>query len=214
MKYDLERARRAVEYLVATPYFPHRVKGLRNEVTKPRAKPYKDDAEPLNELLVIGRQNLQAMENLIAVAEYKRDNDRGEYQRKYMADMRRRHKLAAQLEERNTGHRMTLDERKDFALEIQAEWMEERDSYVARRQAQYIAQFNTEPGFEDKRAFIEQFWEIRERELEAMLSEPSSPEHSLRKRKRVVQVNPAGVSLTSSSAMAEAFKNLLKNRPK
>jgi hypothetical protein len=209
MEYNIERARRAVEYLVNTPYFPHRVRGLRGNVKKPRALPYKDEEEVLNELLVIGRQSLQAMENLIAMAEYKRDVDRVGYQRQYMADMRRRQRKAAQLEERRIGRKMNLDERVAFAHEVQGVWMEERDAYILKRVAQFKTQYQEEPTFDDKRAFIDQFWEIKEKELDAMLAEPVAPATNLfRKRKRVVQVSEP------DTAMSAALKKLIDNPKK
>jgi len=202
MKYDQNRARQAVKYLVETPYFPHRVRGLRTEVKRPRALPYTDEAEVLNELLVIGRQNLQAMENLIAVAAYKRDDDRNEYQRLYMAAQRKRFRMAVELEERRTGHKMGLDERTRFAHEVQALWLEERDAYVESRTVQVKQQFGEYPTHEDKKAFIEVFWQNKAAELQAMLAETPRPDHNLRKRRRVVQVTAPSAPNT---AMAQAF---------
>lgn len=208
MKYDTERARAAVQYLVDTPYYPHRVKGLRTEVQRPRALPYKGEEEVLNELLVIGRQNLQAMENLIAVAEYKRNRTRGDYQRQYMADSRRRHRLAVQLEERRTGRKMDLDERVNFGQEIQDIWMSERDVYLAKRRDAFFIQFKEEPTHEDTRNFIAQFWEQKEKELQFMLNEPPSKEHNLRNTRIKM------VATATNTAIAAAFQKVVAKHKK
>jgi hypothetical protein len=102
MDYNKARVREAVQYLVGSSYFHHHVTKLRSSVEKPRSMPFKDDAEALNELLVIGRQNLDAMENLISVAEFKR-GDKNEYQREYMAAKRQRDRKVCELEELMTG---------------------------------------------------------------------------------------------------------------
>jgi hypothetical protein len=209
ISYDLERAKAAVEYLVHVPYFPHKVRGLRTEVKRKRALPYKDeagDAEVLNELLVIGRQNEQAMENLIAVAAFKRDQDRNAYQRQYMAAQRRRFKIAVELEERRTGAKLGLDERNRLAHEVQAIWLAERDEYVERRAAQWVAQHGGEISYEDKRLFIEQFWDTKNQELQAMLSEIPNESHVIRKRRRTVTV------AAPASAVGQALQKAIDSR--
>jgi hypothetical protein len=119
--YDLERARKAVQFLVDSSYFAHHIKKLRSTVHKPRSMPFKDDSEVLNELLTIGRQNLQAMENLIQVAEIKRD-DRNAYQRQYMAAKRQRDRKVIELEEVMVGKRLSVDERAKVLLRQYGVW--------------------------------------------------------------------------------------------
>jgi hypothetical protein len=203
ISYDQQRAKAAVEYLVNTTYFPHRVRGLRTEVKRPRALPYKGDEEVLNELLVIGRQSEQAMENLIAVAEFKRDQDRNAYQRQYMAAQRRRFRWAVELEERRTGAKLGLDERNRLAHEVQAIWLEERDAYVERRAEQWIAQHGGEVSYDDRRIFIEQFWDQKNQELQAMLSEVPSADHVIRKKRRTVTVS------TPTTVMGQALQKAI-----
>ncbi|TDN70475.1 hypothetical protein [Paraburkholderia sp. BL10I2N1] len=210
MKYDLERARLAVEYLISTQYFPQRVKGLRHAVRKPRALPYSGEAEPLNELLVIGRQNEQAMENLISVAQYKRGaQSRGEYQRRFMKQQRDRWAKAVQLEERLFGKKLSLDERNILTREVQATWMEERDAYIEMRAAQQKIQFGTDASFEDRHMFIDQFWDRKDKELDAMLNESPAQSHHIRRKKRTVVVKENN----KDGAMQQAFKKLI-DRPK
>jgi hypothetical protein len=98
LRYDIERARTAVQYLVDSPYFKHHVKRLRNVVSRPRALPFDGDSETLNELLVLGRQNLEAMENLISVAEFKR-GAKGSYMSGFMRAKRERDRKLILIEE-------------------------------------------------------------------------------------------------------------------
>lgn len=205
MKYDLERARLAVEYLVRSRYFPQHVRGLRSAVKKPRALPYTGDEEVLNELLIIGRQSLQAMENLVAVAKVKRDDDRGEYQRRFMKEQRDRWRKLFKLEERATGRKLTLDERDRLAKEAQQQWLEERDAYIEARNTQFKIQYNAEASFEDRLGFIATFWDNKVKELDAMLAEPPSQEHRIKRKKRTVVVSEP----TDNTAMKLALKKLI-----
>lgn len=208
MKYDLERARLAVEFLVNARYFPQHVRGLRAAIKKPRALPYKDDEEVLNELVVIGRQSEQAMENLIAVAKFKRKDDRGEYQRKFMKEQRDRWRKVYRLEERVTGRKLGLDERDRLAKEAQAQWLEERDAYIQTRTEQLRIQHDAEPTHEDRLAFISQFWANKDAELDAMLAEPPAQEHRIKRKKRVVVVQ----STEDDTAMKAALKKLIDTK--
>jgi hypothetical protein len=205
MKYDLERARLAVEFLVGSRYFPQHVRGLRSAVQRPRALPYKGDEEVLNELLIIGRQSEQAMENLIAVAKFKRDDDRGEYQRRFMKEQRERWRKLFKLEERATGRKLTLDQRDQLAKEAQSQWVEERDAYIAARTAQYKIQYDVDVTFENRLGFIAQFWENKGKELDAMLAEPPSQEHRIKKKKRTVVIQTP----EDDTAMKLALKKLI-----
>lgn len=172
---------------------------------KPRALPYKDDEEVLNELLIIGRQHPQALENLIAVAKFKRDDDRGEYQRRFMKEQRDRWRKLFKLEERATGRKLTLDERDRLAKEAQAQWLEERDAYIEARTAQFKIQYGAEVSFEDRLGFIAQFWDNKVKELDAMLAEPPSQEHRIKRKKRTVVV----AEPTDETAMKLALKKLI-----
>lgn len=121
MKYDPMRARLAVQFLVDSPYFHHHIVKLRSALRRPRSLPFKDSAEVLNELLVIGRQSPDALENLIEVAESKRSN-RNEYQRDYMAKKRQRERHAIELEEVRQGRSLSLDERIQVLHSYQQAW--------------------------------------------------------------------------------------------
>jgi hypothetical protein len=161
IKYDLQRAKRAVQYLVDTSYFTHHLRKIRSTLVKPRALPFKDDSEVLNELLVIGRQNVQALENLIEVAEFKRD-DKNEYQRKYMAAKRQRDTKVIKLEEMLQGKKLTLDERKNVLLKQYEVWEKERKAYLEAHQ---------DMAWADRNAAIRKFWAKKEADVDELIHE-------------------------------------------
>ncbi len=159
--YDLARARQAVQYLVDSSYFRHHVTKLRNTVGRPRAMPFKEDAECLNELLVVGRQNGQAMENLIAVAEFKRGG-KNEYQREYMAAKRKRDRKVFQLEELMTGKKLSAAQRTALLKRQYVVWNKERDAFLKSK---------GELAWAQKNQALAQFWERKEHELDALITE-------------------------------------------
>jgi hypothetical protein len=188
IEYNAERARAAVQFLVNSSYFPHHLKKLRSVVKRPRAMPFKDEAEPLNELLLIGRQSVEAMEALIQVAEFKRGGDeaRKAYMREFMAAKRRRDRKVIELEEKLVGRPMGLDERNGVLLRQYQVWHKERD--------QLLAKLGDRVEWAEKNAAIKQFWAAKEREVEALLDEASKMEKTVqRKRVVVVEAKPAGV---------------------
>jgi len=178
IKYDLQKAKRAVQYLVDTSYFPHHLRKLRSTLSKPRALPFKDEAEALNELLVIGRQNPQAMENLIEVAEFKRD-DKNEYQRKYMAAKRQRDAKVIKLEEMLQGKKLSLDERKNVLIKQYEVWEKERKEYL---------ESHKDAAWADRNAAIRKFWAKKEADVDALINEAQTAVMQHKKRKYTVVV--------------------------
>lgn len=160
MKYNPERARRAVQFLVDSPYFHHHVVKLRGALRRPRSLPFKGEAEPLNELLVIGRQNADALENLIEVAESRRSN-RNDYQRDYMAKKRERERHAVELEEALSGEPLSLEARVDVVRRYSHAWN--------ARKAAFLAKHGDLPWLE-RNKLIRDFWEEVNAELVARLS--------------------------------------------
>lgn len=170
--YDVHRARRAVQYLVNSSYAHHHIKKLRNTVERPRSLPFKEAAEALNELLRIGRQNHQAMENLIAVAEYKRGG-KNDYQREYMAAKRKRDRKVWQLEELMTGKELSPAARKTVLERQYRVWNKERDKLLKSNEGK--------PWLERNEA-IRNFWERKEQEIDALTQE--ARKNGLTKRRR------------------------------
>lgn len=180
--YNLDRARSAVQYLVDSPYFHHHVVKLRTASKRPRAMPFKEDSEVLNELVAIGRQSLEALENLIEVAEAKR-SDRNDYQRQYMAAKRRRERLAVELEEALEGRKLDLRERIEVLQRQYKVWNKEKSAHLARAGGAQL-------GWNERNAAIKQFWDAKDAELLALIAEAKQrgPIHKGAAAKRVVRV--------------------------
>ena len=167
--YDTDRARQAVQFLAASSYFSKHVLKLRTALRRPRAMPYKGDNEFLNELVVIGRQSKQAFENLVHVAETKRD-DRNDYQRQFMATKRRRDRKVIALEELRTGEMLRYDERLRVLTKQYGVWNAEKAAVLARYH---------DCSWAERNEHLRVFWEEKERELdeaiEAARLQPKQP---------------------------------------
>jgi hypothetical protein len=188
MEYDIQRAKQALEFLTETPYFSHYTKRLKALMGRPRALPYKEEAEPLNELLIIGRQSPQALDNLLDAVQFKR-GDRNSYQREYMAAKRSRERKVAQLESLLRGRELKLDERRDLLLKQYDIWNREKDAFLAARSTEHRAQFNEDPDWQARNAYTKRFWEIKDDELDALLQEATRTlAQTTVKRKRLVVV--------------------------
>ena len=174
VSYDLARARAAVQFLVDSSYFHQHVRKLRTAVVRPRAMPFTGEAEPLNELLVIGRQNAQALENLIGVAEFKRDG-RNEYQRHYMAAKRQRDRKVIEFEERVLGKKLAPEAKLQVLQRQYATWNRERDAFIKAM---------GEVSWPERNERLKDFWDRKEREIDALIEEAKA--HGPVKRKREV----------------------------
>ena len=191
VQYDLQRARQAVQILVDSPYCQHHIRRLRSTVKRPRALPFADALEPLNELLVLGRQNPAALENLIAVAELKR-GDRNDYQRQYMAAKRVRDRKVIALEELMTGKRQDAEMRLELLQRQYAVWNREKAAFLKQFEAL---------SWEERNQHTKEFWARREAEIDALM-EVARSRGGPTKRKRVVQVSP-------ETAFGEKLKKVL-----
>jgi hypothetical protein len=180
IRYDLVRARLAVQFLVDSSYFHHHITKLNTTIAKPRSMPFKGDAEVLNELLVIGRQNRQAMQNLIEVAEIKRGG-RNEYQKLYMAAKRQRDRKVVELEQLMTGRKLSPDERTKVLQRQYVVWNKERDQFL-----------NTvgDLSWAAKNEQVRQFWERKEREIDALAAEARTAGPIKRKYRVKVEQTP------------------------
>lgn len=193
IEYDLARARLAVQFLVDSSYFHHHIKKLRTTVEKPRSMPFKDDAEVLNELLVIGRQNSAAMENLIGVAEFKRSS-KNDYQRNYMATKRQRDRKVFELEELMTGKALTQDARTKVLRRQYEVWNKEKTAYLKGL---------GEVAWIERNEATRKFWERKEHELDALIAEAKASGPIKRKYRVVVPKEPKtafGKALASAVA--------------
>jgi len=159
--YDIKRMRQAVQLLVDTPYFRHHLIKLRSTVLKPRALPFKDKVEVLNELLIVGRQSIEAMENLIQVAEFKR-TDRNDYQRVFMANKRKRERKLIALIQARTGQTLSLDERLALLLAYSEAWRLEKEAFLQSLGAMT---------WEDRNAHTAEFWQLIDAEIDDAISD-------------------------------------------
>lgn len=193
IQYDVARARQAVQFLVDSSYFHHHIKKLRNTVTKPRALPFKEDAEVLNELLVIGRQNVTAMENLISVAEFKRGG-KNDYQREYMAAKRKRDRKVLELEELMTGKKLSNEQRTRVIKRQYDVWNKEREQYLSKK---------GDLAWAEKNEAIRSFWDLKERELDVLMTEARASGPVKRKYK-------VEVAKTPKTGFGKALANAMK----
>lgn len=203
--YDTQRAKDAVQYLVDTPYFQHHLKRLRSTVGRPRSLPFRGDAEPLNELLRIGRQNLEAMENLIHVAEFKR-SDRNTYQRQYMAQKRARDHKVIELEQLLQGRKLNLDKRHAVLVKQYELWNKERDQFLAARSEEYEQDHDEKPDWMTMNRFRQMFWDTKDQELDALIAEANKVlAGRVAHRKRVVTVERPAKDTSLRRAMLAAL---------
>jgi hypothetical protein len=197
IEYNAERVRLAVQFLVDSSYFLHHTKKLRSTVKKKRSLPFKEDAECLNELLVVGRQSEPAMEALIEVAAFKRPG-RNDYQREFMAAKRRRDRKVLELEEALVGRQLGLDERNDVLLRQYDIWNREKNTLLAKL---------GEVDWTERNAAIRDFWTGKEAELDGLIEEAKKTLNKTATRKRVVVVEqePQGV-------LGSKLKEVLQDR--
>jgi hypothetical protein len=208
IEFDPNRARTAVQFLVDCGALPQYTKGLRTNVKRPRAYPYKDDAEPLNELLKIGRQDMQVFENLLALAEVK-VGSRNDYQRHYVAARRARERMALRLEALIAGKALNADEKRECLYRFYQQWNKDKADYITNREAEFVAEFDQEPSWQAKNTFAAEFWAQVDTELADLLKEAEETLDKTVKRKRVVLVPPKPPKPT---AMREAFSKYMSNR--
>lgn len=202
IEYNAERVRQAVQYLVDSSYFLHHTKKLRSTVKKKRSMPFKDDAECLNELLVVGRQSEPAMEALIEVAAFKRPG-RNDYQREFMAAKRRRDRKVLELEEALVGRQLGLDERNQVLLRQYDIWNKEKADMLAKL---------GEVDWAEKNAAIKEFWSAKESEVDALTAEAKkslAQKSVARKRVVVVEQQP---STQLGSKLKEALQDRLRGQ--
>lgn len=197
IEYNAERVRQAVQFLVDSSYFMHHTKKLRSTVKKKRSMPFKDDAECLNELLVVGRQSEAAMEALIEVAAFKRPG-RNDYQREFMAAKRRRDRKVLELEEALVGRPLGLDERNQVLLRQYDIWNKEKASLLAKL---------GDAEWTERNATIRDFWVVKEKEIDALTEEAKKSLQKTVARKRVVLVEP-----TPTSQLGAKLKEALQDR--
>lgn len=186
VNYDLVKAKKAVQLLVDSTYFTHHTRKLRSAIKRPRCLPFKDKLEPLNTLVVIGRQSEAAMENLIALAAFKRE-DHNDYQRKFMAVKRQRERRVIALQEKMRKTKLNVEQRRQVLTEQYEQWAREKDTFIQASYNAYTTQFGEHPGWSQKNEFIKDFWAIKDMELSMMEDQAALLESTVfAPKKRVV----------------------------
>lgn len=176
VRYDVARAQKALQFLVDSPYGMRHIQRIKALVEKPRAMPFQDEADSLNELLVIGRQSREALDKLIDVVEYKR-RSRGSYQRDFMATKRARERKVVQLESLLREKNLNLDERMLVLRQYYDKWNVEKDAFVAAR----------EPGsWMERNEVIREFWTSVDENLDKRLAAAREQEARIVHRKHVI----------------------------
>lgn len=199
IEYNAERVRQAVQFLVDSSYFLHHTRKLRSTVKKKRALPFKDEAECLNELLVVGRQSETAMEALIEVAAFKRPG-RNDYQRDFMAAKRRRDRKVLELEEALVGRQLGLDERNAVLHRQYDIWNKEKATMLDKL---------GEGEWAERNAAIKEFWVAKEKEIDALTEEAKKSLGKTVQRKKMVIVAPPP---EPASAFGLKLKEALQDR--
>ena len=161
MQYDVNRAKYALQFVVKSPYHSQLWRKVEAAAKKPRAMPFKDDQEPLNELVHIGRQSKAALDNLRVIIDRKRKG-KNDYQRQYMEAKRRRDRKFIKLQELILGHAMTTDERRRALVEQYEHWHQGRDELLARL---------SEVSWDERNARLRDYWADIERDLDEALTE-------------------------------------------
>ena len=159
IEYSLARAKAAVQLLVEVSHFNDYVNTLKKNVARPRAFPYKDDKEVINELLVVGRQSLKALDNLIAIAAFKRgepSDKKNEYQREFMAAKRKRDKALCNLEETITGKTLSAEKRRMLLLKQYQRWNAEKEKHLS---------LCGDVSWTERNAVIKDFWYSKDLEI-------------------------------------------------
>ncbi len=192
--YDLKRAKLAIQYLVNATFSSHHIRKIWTAVGKPRSLPFKDDLEHLNELVVIGRQSIQALKNLLELVEFKRD-DAGAYMREFMRAKRRRDAKYLALWILENGRKLDRDEQRQVLIEKYFEWHEKKREFL-------------EPygkiSYEERNALYKQFWAEMEKELDTKLEkvEEAYASFNLNKRK----------NLHGGNYQTESFERIITKR--
>jgi len=161
MHYDVNRAKYAIQYIVKSPYHSQLWRKVEAAVKKPRAMPFRDDQEPLNELIHIGRQNKGALANLRRLADSKRKT-KTDYQREFMEAKRRRDRKYLKLQQLIAGTPMSLDEQREALVQQYVTWHSDRDRLLDSLEG---------VSWDDRNRELRKFWTDIERELDEAIQE-------------------------------------------
>jgi hypothetical protein len=159
--YNVNRARHALQYVVRSPYHSQLWRKIQAAAKKPKSMPFKDDQEPLNELVSIGRQKYEALDNLYKIVLQKR-RGKSDYQREFMAAKRRRDRKFIRQQELVTGSKMNYDARREVLLDQYQAWHAQRDDLLAK---------NAGLSWEARNELLRKFWAEIEEDLDRAIED-------------------------------------------
>jgi hypothetical protein len=206
--YNLKKAKKAIEFLVEAAHYESYKVSMKKIIAKPRALPYRDDKEVLNELIVIGRQSMLAFNNLLEVVEHKRstpEERKNEYQKEFMAAKRRRDSAFIKLCELEKGKRLGIDERHNLLVTQHKKWEHDKLEYIA---------LHGDVSWKDRNVLINQFWETKDEELAQQIHEIEyiQKTHAANKLKKPIVVQPTKRRAPAPTRMELALKNAVDKR--
>lgn len=135
MTFELHELRDAVNLLIHAHDSTQRIKELEEIIEKWEERPmvYAGHLEPLNRLIDVGRQDMDAFHRLVRLVRDQRQLipalRRMDYQRELMRERRARLAKAVQLRELRYGE-MTAREKERYRKEIQQRWSEAREKFI------------------------------------------------------------------------------------
>jgi hypothetical protein len=186
VRYDVARVQQALQFLVDSPYGMRHVQRIKALVEKPRAMPFQDEADSLNELLLVGRQSRETLNKLIDVVEFKR-RSRGNYQRDFMATKRARERKVIQLESLLRGKNLTLDERNLVLRQYYETWTKQKNGFIIGREP---------ASWPERNEVIREFWMSVDKTLDQRLAAAREQEARVVHRKQTFTTSwtkPRGV---------------------
>jgi hypothetical protein len=174
IEYDLKRAKLAVQFLVNATFANHHIRKIWTAVGKPRSMPFKEDMEHLNELIKIGRQSEQALNNLLELVQYKR-GDAATYMREFMRAKRARDAKYLAFWMLENGKKLDRDEQRKVLIEKYFEWHAKKREFL-------------EPygniSYEERNALYKMFWSEIDKDLTAKLEKASDAYISFSQNRR------------------------------
>jgi hypothetical protein len=161
MQYNVNRARHALQYVVRSTYYSQLWRKIQAAAKKPKSMPFKDEQETLNELVSIGRQKYEALDNLYKIVQQKR-RGKSDYQREFMAAKRRRDRKFVLQQELVLGTKLDYDARREALLQQYQVWHAQRDELIAK---------NAGLSWEDRNELVRKFWADVEEDLDQAIAD-------------------------------------------
>jgi hypothetical protein len=163
---DRTTLKQAVEMLIASDEYSSIRREVVDMVSSDRPKRFADNLETLNSLIELGKDSMEALNNVFSLIERKRRERpsvrKSDYQRDYMRQRRKRIAKAVELESIMRGKAMSPDEKSSFIAAISADWMTKRDKALAQ---------HPEANWTERNRISGDFWQYIDSQLDTELAE-------------------------------------------